>query len=350
MTKVRLILAVAIFLISGICFADHRQKLAIAPDGSVYYNSLLKEHRKRVLKYSPSLKKLDIYYCITYKECNIDDVYMDAQGKKMAIIGACPIQGVKEPDKDVQWQYYLEIVDSSARKEIVLFKNAFENSFSPDGKSIAFAEKYPGETGSPIPPGYQGGLWVYDFKSKAKTRIDTLGVNPEGDYRPQDLNWSEHDGNIYYTNYDKVFRYDPRTGKGTITSHKGIYFSPDGKYYAIAAWEGGGGICRTSDDREMIEWEKLILVNSPEQYQDMAFMFWSKKLNAGVFSVTVRDQKTKDNYFTNVIFDVGQGRVLGDFQGYIMGINAQGSLVAISAPGTNEQGKIKLINLTKFKK
>jgi len=336
------------FAINNVAYAGNYQKLVILT--TIDGNNIVFLKKERLLAQydtkNDTYKTFTIYPKDNRCQIGLDVPTIDPSAKKIALPGGCSSANASNKAS----YYLLTVIDLKTKTPIAKLRNAETYSFSPSGNSIAYTEDYSGETGYAIPAGYQGGLWVYNFKTKAKKRIDTLGVNPEGDYRPQDLNWSEHDGNIYYTNYDKVFRYDPRTGKGTITSHKGIYFSPDGKYYAIAAWEGGGGICRTSDDREMIEWEKLILVNSPKQYQDMAFMFWSKKLNAGVFSVTVRDQKTKDNYFTNVIFDVGQGRVLGDFQGYIMGINAQGSLAAISAPGTNEQGKIKLINLTKFKK
>jgi len=68
----------------------------------------------------------------------------------------------------------------------------------------------------------------------------------------------------------------------------------------------------------------------------MSFQFWSKKLNAGVFSVGGEK---------NVVFDVGQGKVIGVFPGYVVGTNPDGTLVAIHPLGPDNQRKIEILNL-----
>lgn len=100
-------------------------------------------------------------------------------------------------------------------------------------------------------------------------RENDMGFEPEGAYfvdpatgtveeiegvrLPYDLHWADFDGAIYIRNAvrpesTQVFRYDWRTATLTRTAHKGIFFSPDGKYYFDSYNTQLYGLYRTEDD------------------------------------------------------------------------------------------------------
>ncbi len=80
------------------------------------------------------------------------------------------------------------------------------------------------------------GTWIYDVSAKQSTPIFSGGV---------DVQWAQWDGNVYiYDSSSKesakspVLRFDGVADKLISTSHHGIHFSPDGKYYYSAGNEG----------------------------------------------------------------------------------------------------------------
>jgi len=334
------ILIILIILLSFFeAFSSEAQKITISPKGCSYEKLKSKDNKIVTLKHNiyNNHKIIFNYKNNCYKSYN-GILSLDYTGDKIALSVSCKYNG-----KESKNQYYrtLIIISSKDEKDIISFNHGSIYSFSPDGNAIVYAEDYIGETGSAIPPGYQGGLWLYDFNTKTKKRIDTLGVVTGGDYRPQDVNWSAHDGNIYYTDYDKVFQFNVKASKGEIVPYKGIYFSPDGKYYVGTPYEVGTNyLYRTSDNREMVEWETTIkAVNKDSDY--IYFEFWSKKLNAVIFRISNTE---------NVIFDVGKGKVIGKFYGGVLGTNADGSLVAVNPvkednKNTYDQTQVEIINL-----
>jgi len=75
-----------------------------------------------------------------------------------------------------------------------------------------------------------------------------------------DVQWAKWDGNVYIeTGEDQsdqastVMRFDPRSRELSTTRRKGIYFSPDGRYYFRAGGEGdeSGTVFRSDDDAEV---------------------------------------------------------------------------------------------------
>ena len=55
-----------------------------------------------------------------------------------------------------------------------------------------------------------------------------------------DISWASFDSMIYTTDYNYVSRINPETFNRTAVPYKGIFFSPDGKYYFAANYEGNG--------------------------------------------------------------------------------------------------------------
>ena len=324
------------FICSISCFAGYNTKIVIRSDGNAYLNLYTEEGSRNILRYNRQSKVMDKYYPIQNQEnCHINDSSIDPKGNMIAFFGYCKLQNISQSNLSAEGYYYLTIVDIKTKKIIVSFDHGGQLfSFSPQGDAIVYAEEIPGEPGSPAPPGYQGGVWLYNFNTKSKIKLDTSPVSP---YGIRDINWSEHDGYIYLAGYlGKSIRYDVNSGKSELSPYKGIYFSSDGKYSVYTPFEGNARIFNTTNNKVMSEWGKLILAEDKNQYPSMGFQFWSKKLNAGVFSVGGEK---------NVVFDVGQGKVIGVFPGYVVGTNPDGTLVAIHPLGPDNQRKIEILNL-----
>jgi hypothetical protein len=104
-------------------------------------------------------------------------------------------------------------------------------AWGPRGRTLAYVTGSYDEDGI----GFRTtGTWVYDLASRESKRIYDAGV---------DLQWAQWDGNVYvYDPFDgerpdvRVLRFDPETDQLTTSTHRGIRFSPNGRYY----YEGGG--------------------------------------------------------------------------------------------------------------
>ena len=319
------------FCISDTCLAGYFQRLVISPEGTPYLNVYTRQGSLNIMKYNSQRKALDVYFPIANQEkCHINYSALDSMGKKLAYFGYCRLTNSISSETSAQGFYYINVMNIVNKKEIITFNhggNLF--SFSPKGDSIVFAEEIPGEPGFPAPPGYQGGVWLYNFNTKTKKMILPASVVVK------DLNWSEHDNNIYFLTYPSILRYNAAKAKIEEVPYKGIYFSSDGKYYAETSM-GGSHIYRTADNVRMMDWNKMILEISEHKPDSMSFQFWSNKLKAGIFSISGEK---------NVVFDVEQGKVIGVFTGYVIGTNPDGTLVAVHPSGKDGRSKIEILNL-----
>jgi len=324
------LLLFCIFLIlpAHICLGTNRQHLVISSDGYAYIRLKDNKSKSELVKYDIQKKGKQAYGVKRFNNsCTfLGENSSDLQGDKTAILYGCT-----SPSKKDILSYRLIVVDTKTGQEIISLNNGRTFAFSPKNNAIVYVEEIPGERGSAPPPGYNAGVWLYDFNSKAKKQISKM------DAPYIDLNWSEHDGNIYFTNGRVVCKYNAQSGIMTETAYKGIYFSPDGRYYIYhpVTGEGDSEIYRTSDNKRMIEWETSIRKRG--KYNVMSFQFWSKKLDAVAFFVG------KD---TNVLFDINQGEVIAEFSGYIViGTNADGTLVAVRPYVEDYLSIVEIINL-----
>ena len=101
-------------------------------------------------------------------------------------------------------------------------------SWSPNGKQLAciLGTKYEGFGFAP------DSLIVFNT-----TDWNKHVLNPKVDY--QDIYWASFDSMLYATNFRNVYQINPKSGTIIRTDYKGIYISPDGKYYFRANYEGG---------------------------------------------------------------------------------------------------------------
>jgi len=112
-------------------------------------------------------------------------------------------------------------------------------SWSPDSSKLAYIAgiDYEGFAFTP------SGLWILDVKSKDIRKLDPIGG--------YDIYWASFDNHIYATDFRLVYKYDPKTGEKTETTYKGIYFSPDGKFYFKKGYEGKSSLHLTTTNEDI---------------------------------------------------------------------------------------------------
>ncbi len=164
--------------------------------------------------------------------------------------------------------------------------------WSPDGHKLAciIGTDYEGEGFGP--------------ESLIVIRIDgrtELSRKSESD---EDISWANHDSMIYTTDMVHVFRVNPRTGARSATKYKGIFFSPNGKYYYSANYEGGTfGVYERTTNKEI----------TPSGYYDMPSVGYIRWLPGGsslVFGIGLREKKVYNCELKKVTQTV-EGQILG---------------------------------------
>jgi len=264
-------------------------------------------------------------------------ISLDPAGKKIAILTSSKLPKDTSKDDSHVYIYVLSVLDTASKSLIKSFPNVSSATFSADSTCMAYFADYPGRLEGEAPPGYEEGVWLYNFETKLNKKIAKAAI---------DINWAEFDGNIYILYGHEVTCYNTKTDRVESTSYKGIYFSPNGEYYASKIDPEGPywTIYRTSDNQEMTEWMNTIKRKGGD-IGVYDFQFWSKKLKAVVFRISNSE---------NMIFDIDQGKTIGYFEGIFIGTNYDGSMVAVhpiikEKPGV-DFSKAKIIDLTKFKK
>jgi len=303
--------------------SGYSQNLVISPDGIAYITLFTKNNWNKIIKYNPIGKSSNTYYLFQQSQCIMSNYpSLDINGNKIAIESSCG----------------LVILDTKSKSELSSLKYGDSYSFSPKGDSIVYSTDYRGRLEGVAPPhNYESGIWIYVFKSGATKKIlnESLGSY---DY----INWSEHDGNIYLYKAGKVESYDVLKQRIEETSYRGIYFSPDGKYYASTPGEGvHHKLYRACDNKEMLEWNNITISNAKQYNGIINFKFWCKKIKAVVFSVANTE---------NIILDFEKGKSIGDFSGRVIGTNSEGTVVAIHPKKTDgtdswEKEKVEILNL-----
>lgn len=153
---------------------------------------------------------------------------------------------------------------------------------------------------------------IYDIKTK-ETRTLLSG-------NEQDIQWAEFDSMIYVTNYAMFSRINPNTGSRSIVNYKGIYFSPAGRYYFNANYEGGSfAVYERTTNRDV----------TPKELRDgRIFVNSHQWLPSG--AILVAGDVTKEQK----VVDMHQKKVLHTFSGRLMGFDsAQRELILMKHPG-----------------
>lgn len=153
-------------------------------------------------------------------------------------------EGVIPPggyDYSVLPENNLVIIDTSGNIICSTGDNARKCSWSPDGKKLAYI------AGTYIEGGLgfkTTGVYELDVPICIKKKIvkdyshPVVNGDEGGGY---DLSWAKHDSNLYVQEFPALggnYLYDPKTGKTQQVAYKGIYFSPDGRYYLSIDPEG----------------------------------------------------------------------------------------------------------------
>lgn len=264
-----------------------------------------------IMLYDDQTKQLTDFYSLTdSKGCHINDLSIDPSGKHIAFSGFCRLSKSDDCQKKPSGYYRIIVADSRTGEEIVILDHGTRFSLSPQGDAIVYEEDYPGsdERCQP-PPGIKGGIWIYNFKSKQLHEIDSkVGASH--------FVWSEYDGNIYFSNNSKIFRYDPDAKNGAIVDIPGIYFSNDGKYN-LSARMGGTKVYRVSDGKP------VDYVNDSLKRLGRIALYSSWALNDTAILVTSGSMRYH-------VLDLQSGEVVREFQGRVIGRNHAGTKFLIN--------------------
>ncbi len=132
----------------------------------------------------------------------------------------------------------LVFINSEGKEIRKLNEDVRKFSWSPDGEKIAYitGTYYEGGVGFKTT-----GVYIFDLRDGSKKQITKDFSYPTIEHRGKeftgggyDLNWAVYDSNIYIQEFDYLggnYMYNTKTGKTEKVTYKGIYFSPDGKYY-----------------------------------------------------------------------------------------------------------------------
>lgn len=146
-------------------------------------------------------------------------------------------QGVVQPrghEYAVLPENNLIIVDVSGNIICSTGDNARVVSWSPDGTKLAYITGLFREEGIGFKP---TGVYVIGIPDCTKVKVvrDYPRMSEDGyDGCGYDLNWALHDSVLYIqesSHWGGNYSYNPKTGKTQQVDYKGIYFSPDGRYY-----------------------------------------------------------------------------------------------------------------------
>jgi len=128
----------------------------------------------------------------------------------------------------------LVIIDTSGNVICSTGDDARRCSWSPDGTKLAYITGLFREEGMGFKP---TGVYILDIPDCIKVNVvrNYPHISEDGDEGyGYDLNWASHDSILYIQGLSHSggnYSYNPRTGKTQQVDYRGIYFSPDGRYY-----------------------------------------------------------------------------------------------------------------------
>lgn len=182
-------------------------------------------------------------------------------------------------------------------KLLITIPDVQRYAWSPDGKAIACI------TGTDVEGfGFRADKLILINSVDWSQRVLKEGITY------QDIFWAEFDSMIYTTDYQYVYRIDPRARKVEKTKYQGIYFSPDGRYYYSANYEGAGfGVYERATNRDV----------TPEGYKAnpaVNFHQWLPEGSTLVFGDIFREKQ---------VFDVATRTTRKTISGQVLGYNKQ---------------------------
>lgn len=205
---------VLLLLLSWFSKEDTRsQRLFAITSGS----DAIESHQVQL--YDPSEKQLKLAYVNEKFSFSQYFTRVSPNSQLIAMLGST--DEFHNANSSTQYQKWRLFVVDLAGKEILVQDSVWRFAWAPDGKKIAWISGILYE-GKGLPKSYR--LQIYDIEKRT-----TRDLGPSDEI---DLSWSIFDGRIYSMRRKyKVSRINPENGSRTATNYKGIFFSPDGKYY-----------------------------------------------------------------------------------------------------------------------
>jgi len=229
--------------------------------------------------------------------------------------------------EQVTFKNTLVILNAKTGKYSKVSNRIIEYCWSPNSDGIAYITGFPQDDF----PGFKSdGVWMYKIQDDNNVKIFSSGRR---------INWSHYDNNIYITDYYTVHKYIVHDGKIEKTELKGVYISPDGKYYASGPHETESSIIYHKDTNKQDDIVNHTLKETLEYY------YYQSWLSGGNYLLVTGGQ------FDNIVIDVDSNKIINKFEGVIIGIDWQGKHALIQDVINTDKGKkidretIKMIKL-----
>ena len=309
----RCIISIVVAFITGVSSDIIAEEYQFIQGGVAYYHKISSKElvdMKRIYALDPVTGHRTIIF---ESEKIIDRITLSPNGK---LIGALA------DDK-------LIIINLKGQKLQTLAENVKRYSWQPIGDKISFLSFAPKDADYPFR--FPAGVWVSDIATGEKKKI------AEG---AQKIVWARFDSCVYFSDWKKVYKWNPKTDKVDTTDYKDFYFSPDGMYYYyLPHLEVGGPIQlferSTNKDISHILPEDLGSL-SGWVFNQRHFLLFVK---ADVITETVGEGPVKVvksrevRNVQNFIFDVEKRKVVKEFDGKISPWVGNGSKIIVEREG-----------------
>jgi hypothetical protein len=216
-------LAAATMMAAG----DSKEQKTIGSDGIVvggircYYAAEFPHNANEIFVVNEKKGEKRLIYTSPFKY--VDWISVSPQGTLISAI---------EPETETKNR--LVVINIDGKTVHLITDDVRKYEWSPDGSMIAYLTGIELEEGIGFKP---TGAFIFDVVRGVSTPIVKDFPYPKDErYKGSgyDLKWAAHDSNLYITEFDWAggnYMYDPRTGKTQPVLYKGIYFSPDGRFY-----------------------------------------------------------------------------------------------------------------------
>lgn len=221
----------------------------------------------------------------------------------------------------------LTLIDLNSMKQRHVQSGIIDFCWSPKGDGLVYIT---GTYQDDFPGFKSDGVWIYNLEVDENTKIFSSGRR---------VSWSNYDGNIYITDYYTVHRYVVQSQEMEKTDLKGIYFSPDCKYYASGPHETESSVIYYRDKNTK---DEVINQSLKEALGYFYYRSWLPEHNYLLVS---------GGQYVNIVMDVYKNKIINRFEGDLLGIDWQGKHALIQEIVKDKKDKrinrdsIKVIDL-----
>lgn len=191
------------------------------------------------------------------------------------------------------------IMDLKTKRQQVVDTNVGRFHWSPSGHLLCYVTAIYHE-------GFAGmsttAAWIYDPSTGKK---DSIAM----EIAYLDLFWSYHDNNIYFTDMTKVYTHDVKKKQTSLSTRKGILFSPNGEYYARRGYESSSMVIYQAQNDLPLETVNRAMTEADESHY---FLTW---LANGDYLFL------RGGGYNNFVLDMKTAKIARSFTAWVVGID-----------------------------